>query len=357
MTRAALPLSTFLLFTLAMPAARAQQLVEVPVPNMGGKCDDLDPNALADAIEHEIPILQRSSQKWTIGNVTLSTADYATKTLAPLAQAARRGSQGLCQALATRFRFFRNAGVGAGTFTAYHNPIIRASRTKQGPYQFPLYHRPPGALANLTTAQVLAGGLVGKGLEFLWLADATEVLAVHVEGSALVQLDDGSMISIGSDGHNGHPYQNVSKLVLAAGVIPKNQQTPVGMTRARKYFLDHPDELNKYWSKNPHYVFFKEKQGIGGSKFGALTPGRSLAIDPVFIPQGAAVWFRSDMPAIVDNKIASWVSYGRVALGQDTGAGIKGAGRVDVFFGTGEYAQQASAVTTRPGEIYVLLAK
>jgi hypothetical protein len=30
---------------------------------------------------------------------------------------------------------------------------------------------------------------------------------------------------------------------------------------------------------------------------------------------------------------------------------------VDVFLGTGEYAQQASAVTTRAGEIYVLLAK
>jgi membrane-bound lytic murein transglycosylase A len=66
---------------------------------------------------------------------------------------------------------------------------------------------------------------------------------------------------------------------------------------------------------------------------------------------------RTDKPGIVANKVAGWYSYGRVAMAQDTGAGIVGPGRVDVFFGTGEYAQQASAVTTRAGEIYALLAK
>ena len=204
---------------------------------------------------------------------------------------------------------------------------------------------------------MLAGGLDGKGLELLYLADLGEVLAVHVEGSATVILDDGRVISIGSDGNNGHPYQNVSKLLLADNKIPPGQVTPLGMTRARKYFLDHPGELARYWAKNPHYVFFQEKQGVGGSRYGVLTPGRSLAVDPAYVPLGAAVWIRTDKPAIAGGRVAAWVSYGRVALGQDTGSGIKGPGRVDVFFGTGEYAAQASAVTTRPGEIYVLLAR
>jgi len=324
---------------------------------MGAQCDDLDPAALAEAIDREVAIFSRKSDVWTIGTTRVPVAEYAQKTLAPLAALARRGSAAMCAELPRRFRFFRNPGAGPGKFTAYHNPVIRASRTKKGPYRFPLYKRPPGALANLTTEQILAGGLDGKGLELLWLDDPTEVNAVHVEGTATVYLDDNTVISIGSDGHNGHPYQNVSALLLKDNKIPKNQVTPLGITRARKYFMDHPDELWKYWAKNPHYVFFKEKKSLGGTKFGDLTPGRSLAIDPAFIPQGAAVWIRTDKPAIADNKVAAWISYGRVALGQDTGSGIKGAGRVDVFFGTGEYAQQASAVTTRPGEIYVLLAK
>src|SRR5262249_19594136 len=159
------------------------------------------------------------------------------------------------------------------------------SRTKKGAYQFPLYRRPPGELASLTTAQVIAGGLNGKGLELIYLADATEVNLVHVEGSANVLLDDGSTIKVTSDGHNGQPYTNVSKLLLAANKIPANQVTPLGMTRARKYFQDHPSELWVYWARNPHFVFFKEVSGAAASgKFGELTAGRSLAVDPAFIP-------------------------------------------------------------------------
>lgn len=352
-------LSPALLALICSPSwASAQALVEVPVPDLGGACDDLDPAPLAEAIDREVAILSHraASQRYVIGAISVSVADYAAKTLVPLAALARQGSTALCRGLATRFRFFRNPDAGAGKFTAYHNPVVRASRTRHGPYQHPLYRRPPGALANLTTAEILAGGLDGKGLELIYLSDATEALAVQVEGSATVLLDDNTTIVVGSAGHNGHPYTNVSKLLLADNKIPKGQVTPLGMTKARKYFIDHPQELPKYWGRNPHFVFFKETDKIGG-RFGALTPGRSLAIDPLYIPSGAAVWIRTDMPAIVEGKVTKWVSYGRVALGQDAGAGIKGPGRVDVFFGTGDYAQQASAVTTRPGEIYVLLAK
>src|SRR5262249_14889118 len=220
-----------------------------------------------------------------------------------------------------------SGGAGAAKYTADQNPGVRASRRKKGPYKYPLYRRPQGALASLTTAEVIAGGLNGKGLELIYLADATEVNLVHVEGSANVQLDDGTTIKVSSDGHNGQPYTNVSKLLLADNKIPSNQVTPLGMTRARKYFIDHPGELWTYWARNPHYVFFKEVSGAAASgKFGELTPGRSLAVDPAFIPLGAAVWFRTKKPVIANNQIASWQPYSRVALGQDTGSGIKGAG-------------------------------
>lgn len=347
------------LLALAPRASSAQGLVSVPAPNMGGQCDDLDPAGLIDAIEKELPVLRRmpASAGFRIGDRVVAPAEYAERTLVPLQQLAQRGAQALCAGLASRFTFYRNGGVGPGKFTAYHNPMFRGSRRQQGPYQHPLYRRPPGALAQLSTAQVLAGGLAGRNLELVWLADPTEALAAHVEGSATIYLDDNSIMNIGSDGHNGQPYQNVSKLVAADNKIPKSQDTPIGMTRARKYFLDHPAELPVYWGKNPHFVFFKETNRRGGGKFGELVPGRSIAVDMNAVPLGLAAWIRTDKPAIADNKVQSWVSYGRVALAQDTGAGIQGAGRVDVFFGTGDYAQQASAVTTRPGELYVLLGK
>ncbi len=39
------------------------------------------------------------------------------------------------------------------------------------------------------------------------------------------------------------------------------------------------------------------------------------------------------------------------------GSAIVGPGRVDVFFGSGDYAAAAAAVTNRPGRVWVLLAK
>jgi membrane-bound lytic murein transglycosylase A len=347
-------------FALASLAAVAhgQNLVAVPAPNMGATCDNLDVNALADAVDRAAAGLKKASAPLQIGTRAVSPAEYAAKTLTPLAALARQGAAALCAALPKKFDFYRNAGVGEGHFTVYHNPLIRGSRIKKAPYLYPLFKRPKGDLAKLTTAQVLAGGLDNQGLELIYLDDPTEVNAVQVEGSATVQLDDGTSISVASDGHNGQPYVNFGKLLMADNKIPKNQVTPLGMTRARKYFIDHPEDLKVYWARNPHFVFMKEKVGFAaGGKFGPLTPGRSLAVDPVYIPLGSAVWFRTDQPVIGDNKVTGWASYGRVALGEDTGSGIKGAGRVDVFYGTGEYAQQAAAVTGRPGEIYVLLAK
>ena len=337
----------------------AAELVPVPPPPFPAACDDLDPQSLIDAIEREAAAVARlpAAPGFRFGDRTITPADYASTTLRPLAELARRGAEALCAELPRRFAFYKSAGAGPGKFTAYHNPLLAGSRTRHHDYQHPLYRRPPGALAKLPTADILAGALDGKGLELIYLRDATEALGAHVEGSATVQLDDGGQINVGSDGHNGLPYTNVSKLLLADGKIPKDQVTPIEMTRARKYFLDHPGELAAYWGKNPHFVFFKPSPHRGGGKFGELVPGRSLAVDPAQTPLGLALYIRTDKPAIAANKVQSWVPFGRVALAQDTGAGIVGPGRVDVFFGTGDYAAQASAVTTRPGEVYVLLAR
>lgn len=339
-------------------SASADVLEAVPPPGGLSACDDMELGPLAAALDNEIAKMQGMSGSLTIGKVQVSYKDYAAKTLTPLAALARKGAKDLCAALGTRFTFYRNVGVGAGKFTAYQNPEVRASRTKKGAYQYPLYRRPQGALASLTTAEIIGGGLNGKGLEIVYLADATEVNLVHVEGSANVVLDDGKKIKVSSDGHNGHPYQNISKLLLADNKIPSGQVTPLGMTRARKYFQDHPAELWKYWAQNPHYVFFKEVTGGAATgRFGELTANRSLAVDPAFVPLGAAVWFHTTKPAISGNAISGWTPYGRVGLAQDTGSGIKGAGRVDVFYGSGDYAMAAASKADAGGEIYVLLAK
>ena len=58
-----------------------------------------------------------------------------------------------------------------------------------------------------------------------------------------------------------------------------------------------------------------------------LTTGRSLAVDPVYIPLGSFLWLQTD-----HNK----TSLNRLMTAQDTGSAIKGVVRGDFFWGTGK---------------------
>jgi membrane-bound lytic murein transglycosylase A len=334
---------------------------------MGAACDDLPIEALAEAIDREIPLLRQRppSPGLRLGQTVLSPARYADETLVPLLSLVRRGKKALCAELPRRFFFFHEGGPGK--FTGYHHPVYKGSRQRRGPYQHPLYRRPPGDLASLTTAQILAGGLDNKGLEVAWLADPTEALDAHIEGSAMIELEDGASLNLTTDGHNGGAYVNVSRLLLADGKVDRSGPSPPpGMTRVRRYFQDHPDELFTYWSKNPHFVFFKETELRGTGAFGELVPGRSLAVDARRVPMGAALWVRSEKPVLDPAAPAKgppvpgptrFVPFSRLALAQDTGAAIVGRNRVDLFFGVGPVAQQAATVENRPGQVYVLLAR
>lgn len=339
----------------------AQELVRA-APRLQRPCDDLDTGALADAIEREIPALQKlpPAPGFRFGRRTVAPAEYAEHTLARLARLARQGNKVLCQELPRSFLFFRDRAAALGKFTGYHHPVYRGSRQRTEAYRYPLYRRPPDAEhAALPTADIVKGGLAGRGLELVYLADPTAALDAHIEGSATIEFDDGTAVNLTTDGHNGWPYQNVSRMVLQDGRLSAapEQVTPPGMTRVRRYFLDHPEELWAYWSRNPHYVFFRETEARGTGKFGELVPGRSVAVDPRRVPMGAALWIRSERPKGTGAALREFVRYGRVALAQDTGAAILGPGRVDLFFGSGEYAQQAAQVVNRPGEVYVLLAR
>lgn len=488
--------------------AGAARTAPPPAELQSERCDDLDPESLVRAIEAELPYLlaapapprgDRSPPaapgpsgtpapqpvpptspappaKVRFGRVSLRLAEYARSTLQPLLALARRGRAALCAALPREFELHRLAGAERGHFSAYFHPVLRGSRTRHGPYQFPLYRRPPDAASQLSTAQILDGGLDGKGLELCYLDSLSTALNVHIEGSATVQLDDGSEVNLTTDGNNGQPYINPFKLARQDGVIKSEpvpgsspqqppQQAPErspgqapdqavapaagpapGLpatgggaaataapvrSRTRVFFAAHPDLLRSYWAKNPHFVFFKPTPLRGTGKFGQLIPGRSVAVDAEKVPLGAALWLRTELASIektaaaepasansaasasppavsgraapgVSGRAASGVSgppalavsdlarpavsgpaalaaaptqapaaadapgqkprlhfssIARLALAQDTGAAIRGIGRVDVFVGSGADAQHAAAFTSRPGELYLIVHK
>ena len=190
----------------------------------------------------------------------------------------------------------------------------------------------------------------------VWLEDAYDALALHVEGAAQIRLADGSTLAVGTDGHNGLPYSNVSKLLVADGRLSRSAPPPTsrpGNPRARAFFTEHPEELARYWGRNPHYVFWKRVAVAGGGKLGLLTNGRSLAVDPTVYPLGTIVLLRPTRAFPGGDGTPA-----RLAIAMDTGAAIKGPGRIDVYFGDDESTNAASvAAGSVEGEAYVLLAR
>ena len=343
--------------SLLVSSARAE-LIEVQAQQ--ARCDDLDLDSFASALGRLHGILQTSKRPaMHIGSRTVSTAEYAQRTVLPLLDAAGSGDRDrLCAAIA-RLTWWRDAQLPTNKllFSAYYTPRVPGSLTRDERFRFPLYKRPPGTAANrYDTAQIMAGALANQGLELIWLEDPYDVLALHVEGSAEVQLPDGSIFAVGTNGTNGKPYSNVSKLLMDDGKLPRGAPpatTKPGSPRARAYFAAHPEDLAKYWGRNPHYVFWKQVAFAGGGKLGALTNGRSLAVDPSVYPLGTLVLMRPQRAFPGGDGTPA-----RLAISMDTGAAIKGAGRIDVYFGDdASTSAQAVAQGSVEGEAYVLLAR
>src|SRR5262249_31699550 len=155
---------------------------------------------------------------------------------------------------------------------------------------------------------------------------------------------DGRRFSIGADGHNGQLYQNVSKLLSADGKLPGGPPPPShapGNPKARAYFAAHPADLNLYWGRNPHFVFFRAVEKAGGGKYGPLVTGRSVAVDEARVPLGALLFVRAQKPVVDGGAVSGWQPFTRVMLAQDTGAGIRGQ-RMDLYFGDDDYALAAA---------------
>ena len=109
------------------------------------------------------------------------------------------------------------------------------------------------------------------------------------------------------------------------------------------------------WS-NPRYIFFKEEAlndfdaafGPKGAQGVALTPGRSIAVDPASIPYGTPVWLAST---------GRTAKFQKLVLAQDTGSAIVGAVRADYFAGTGLDAGALAATVNQPLRLWALWPK
>ena len=183
----------------------------------------------------------------------------------------------------------------------------------------------------------------------LWAEDPIELFFLQVQGSGRVQLPDGKTVRIGYADQNGHPYQSIGRWLVSQGELTLDKASMEGIKR---WAQDNPQRLNELLNTNPSYVFFREMPSASGGPVGALgvplSEGRSIAVDPRYVPLGAPVFMSTTYP-LSDKPLE------RLVVAQDTGGAIKGVVRADFFWGFGAEAGREAGKMRQQGRMWVLL--
>ncbi len=264
--------------------------------------------------------------------------------------------------------------AGDGLFTGYYEVELDAASQPIDRFQHPIHGR-PGDLVTVDVAEFVSdwkggdivgrivggklkpypqrrdiaqGALDGAAPVLLWAADPVDVLLLHIQGSGRARLEDGRWRRIGFAASNGHKFVGIGKTLLDKGKVRRDQAS---MPAIAAWLRAHPDEAAPLIDENPRYIFFRFIDGDGpvGAQGVALTPGRSLAVDPAYVPLGVPIWLDTQDP---DGRPLR-----RLMVAQDTGAAIKGPVRGDFFWGHGPQAFDMAGRMKSRGSYYLLLPR
>jgi membrane-bound lytic murein transglycosylase A len=274
-------------------------------------------------------------------------------------------------------------GETQGFLTGYYEPIVEGSRFPNPEFHVPLYRRPhdlvaagykagvdpfpnKGALIGRLNEKseivpyhdrgaIESGALDGQKLEICWLRDPFEALAIQIQGSARVILEDGTPLRINYDAHNGYPYTAVGRVLIERNLVPREEMS---MQRIRDWMAANPDEAPKVRTTNRSYIFFRitglsnegEPVGAGGVP---LVPGRSIAVDKIHV-YGTPFFIDASLP--IDSAKPT-TPFRRLMIAQDTGSAIVGPARADLYWGAGDEAARIAGRIRHPGRFVMLLPR
>jgi len=294
------------------------------------------------------------------------------------------------------FRPLRIVKLGdkAGFLTGYYEPIVDGSRFPTGIFKVPIYRRPPDLVPPVHSTgpgfpnrgqslrrtsngtlvpyydrgEILDGAFDGKHLEICWIKNQTDALTIQIQGSARVRLEDGAVLRINYDGHNGYPFVPLSRILIERNIIPREEMS---LERIREWIRANPQSAEEISRENRSFMFFRivglsddrqpagvreaprEREAIGAQGI-SLTPGRSIAVDNALHVYGTPFFIQADLPLTGEKRS---VSFGHLMIAQDTGSAIVGPARADIFWGSGDRAGQVASHVHHPGNFAMLVPR
>jgi membrane-bound lytic murein transglycosylase A len=334
--------------------------------------DDGDRGALAAALRASVAYYRRLPPQQGIPfAATVVAAERMATALEAFAAvlAANPPPESLAAEIQRRFVVYRASADDGVLFTGYYLPLVPARAEPDARFRFPVLGRPPdlvtaslqdfavacspgerlaGRVANgrllpyFSRAEIAAGATPAAPV-LAWVEDPVAFFFLQIQGAGTLLFPDGTRRTIGYAASNGHPYLSIGKLLIDEGRLTPEAASMQGI---RRWIAEHPDERERVLNANPRYVFFRPlAAAVPGSLGVPVTAGRTIATDPAIYPPGALAFVRI---AGTDPHLA------RLVLNQDTGAAIRGPGRVDVFFGSGSDAEAIAGRLRHRGELFFL---
>jgi peptidoglycan lytic transglycosylase A len=271
----------------------------------------------------------------------------------------------------------------AGFLTGYYEPIVEGSRVLADDFKVPLYRRPhdlvhlgrkrkaegfpnTGRVVRrlnrrkfvpyFERAEIEDGALATRNLEICYLKSFDDALFIHIQGSARVRLDDGTVVRVNYDAHNGHRYTPVGRILIERNIIARED---VSMTRIREWMAANPDGAKELRRQNKSFVFFREtglpeQEEARGAQGVALTAVRSIAVDRALHVYGTPFFVAAELPIAT---AGSGTKFRRLMIAQDTGSAIVGPARADIYFGAGDEAGRVAGRIKNPGRFVMLLPR
>lgn len=299
-------------------------------------------------------------------NAWLKSCERPGPVFAPLCGEVRRLSIGSVEEqrawMMERLQPYRveslQAGGDEGLLTGYYEPVLEATRKASADFSVPLYQlpltlgrrKPWYSRQEIDTLESAQAEL--RGREIAYLANPIDALTLQIQGSGRLRITeaDGSqrLVRLAYAGSNDQPYKSVGRWLLDQGALRDASWPSI-----KAWIAQNPGRVNELLWSNPRVVFFREEPlleldaafGPRGAQGVALTPGRSIAVDPGSIPYGTPVWLASSGPQLNLQKLV---------LAQDTGSAITGAVRADYFAGWGPSAAELAGRLKQPLRLWVL---
>jgi membrane-bound lytic murein transglycosylase A len=243
---------------------------------------------------------------------------------------------------------------GQALVTGYFEPEVPGSRNESRGYTVPLFAKPPiASLANLPRSAIDAGALNRQAPVTAYVTNPVDAFMLQIQGAGRIVLPNGNVLRVGFDGQNGQPYTPIGRVLVQMGAL---QPDNVSYQSISAWLNSHPDQARGVMEQNARYVYLRplgylpEDEGAPGTLGAPLTAERSTAVDKSVLPLGAPLFVATSDPV-------TGAPLNLLTVAQDTGGGIRGANRADIFFGAGPDAEQTAGSMRQPGQLYLLLPR